>query len=85
MNIQLHNLPTKFKGLENELYLLVGAIEYEGPDVMHQDYDIGHYTALRYTSSWTRYDDLRDAPSLVKSSDRFRIKLLFYAKNDETF
>ena len=81
LNLKLKEIPTKFKGKDDDIYVLVGAIEYYGPDVMSEETDIEHYTALRYTSSWTKYDDLFDAPIAVKSSDRFKIKLLFYAKH----
>ena len=80
LNISLKNIPTKFKGLDDNIYLLTGAIEYSGPDIMNEKSDIGHYTALRFSSTWTRYDDLLDTPTSVKSTEKFRIKLLFYVK-----
>ena len=74
LNVKLNELPTTFKGLEKDIFLLVGAIEHTGKNT-------GHYTALRYTSSWTRYDDLSDNPTRLSGAKSFKIKLLFYKKN----
>ena len=78
-------MPTKFKGKDNDLYLLIGGIEYDGPDVMKQETDVGHYTALRYTTNWTRYDDLSEGPTHISSSKKFKMKLIFYVKSQEKF
>ena len=78
---ELSRIPTILKGQDEIKYLLIGLIDYDGPEKMLNSRDIGHYTSIRYVCpGWICYDDLSDSPKNLKSCHKTNIKLIFYYK-----
>ena len=47
-SIKLSRIRTIFKGQDEIKYLLIGLIDYDGPEKMLNSRDIGHCTSIRY-------------------------------------
>lgn len=77
--IKLSAVPKNFT-LKEEVYLLVGFINFKGSDIPEPG-ETGHYTAVSFRgNNWFEYDDQKEKPKILKQTSEAKPKILFYLK-----